>query len=122
MSTVLEDESLTMNKVITAAIIAMVPALAACERSQSQPKAAAPSPPQVTVAKPVSKMIADQDEYVGRFVAVESVEVRARVPGYLEAIHFQDGQMVKAGDLLFTIDRRPFETALAQTLASLEPR
>jgi len=109
-----------MNKVIAAAIIAIVPALAACERSQSQPKAAAPSPPQVTIAKPVSRMIADQDEYVGRFVAVESVEVRARVPGYLEAIHFQDGQMVKAGDLLFTIDRRPFQIALAQTQASLE--
>ena len=64
-------------------------------------------------------MIADQDEYVGRFVAVDSVEVRARVSGYLEAIHFQDGQMVKKGDLLFTIDRRPFETALAQAQASL---
>jgi RND family efflux transporter MFP subunit len=64
-------------------------------------------------------MIADQDEYVGRFVAVESVEVRARVPGYLEAIHFQDGQMVKAGDPLFTIDRRPFQIALAQAQASL---
>jgi RND family efflux transporter MFP subunit len=64
-------------------------------------------------------MIADQDEYVGRFVAVESVEVRARVPGYLEAIHFQDGQMVNAGDLLFTIDRRPFQIALAQAQAGL---
>ena len=64
-------------------------------------------------------MIADQDEYVGRFVAVEFVEVRARVPGYLEAIHFQDGQLVKAGDLLFTIDRRPFQIALAQAQAGL---
>jgi RND family efflux transporter MFP subunit len=64
-------------------------------------------------------MIADQDEYVGRFVAVESVEVRARVSGYLQAIHFQDGQIVKAGDLLFTIDRRPFKAALAQAQASL---
>src|SRR5436190_21117411 len=120
MSPALEDESLTMNKVITAAIIAIAPALAACERSQSQTTAAAPSPPQVTVAKPVSKVIADQDEYVGRFVAVESVEVRARVSGYLEAIHFQDGQIVHKGDLLFTIDRRPFETSLAQARASLE--
>src|SRR5712691_6370586 len=98
--------------------ILLVPALAACGQSQSQPQASSP-PPQVTIAKPVSKMVADQDEYVGRFVAVESVEVRARVPGYLEAIHFQDGQMVKEGDLLFTIDRRPFQIALAQTQASL---
>jgi RND family efflux transporter MFP subunit len=99
-------------------LLPLVPALAACAQSQSQPQAA-PPPPQVTIAKPTSKMIADQDEYVGRFVAVESVEVRARVPGYLEAIHFQDGQLVKAGDLLFTIDRRPFQIALAQAQASL---
>jgi len=99
--------------------ILLLPALAACGRqSQSQPQASS-LPPQVTIAKPVSKMVADQDEYVGRFVAVESVEVRARVPGYLQAIHFQDGQIVKEGDLLFTIDRRPFEIARAQTQASL---
>src|SRR6266699_4113897 len=99
--------------------ILLVPALAACGQSQSQPQAATPPPPQVTIAKPISKMIADHDEYVGRFVAVESVEVRARVPGYLESIHLQDGQMLKAGDLLFTIDRRPFQIALAQAQASL---
>jgi len=100
-------------------MIGIASTLAACGQSQSQPQAAAPPPPPVTVAKPVSKMIADQDEYVGRFVAVESVEVRARVPGYLEAIHFQDGQKVSKGDRLFTIDRRPFQTALAQAHASL---
>jgi RND family efflux transporter MFP subunit len=73
----------------------------------------------VTVAKPVMRVVADQDEYVGRFVAVDAVEVRARVSGYLEAIHFKDGQLVKNGDLLFTIDRRPFEASLAQTQANL---
>src|SRR5260221_1018513 len=108
-------QTLRMARLLT---ILLVPALAACGQSQSQPQAA-PPPPQVTIAKPISKMIADQDEYVGRFVAVEFVEVRARVPGYLEAIHFQDGQMVKAGDLLFTIDRRPFQVALAQVQAGL---
>jgi RND family efflux transporter MFP subunit len=109
-----------MKKMTIATLIASIPALMACEQSQSQSQAAVPAPPQVTIAKPVSKMVADQDEYVGRFVAVESVEVRARVSGYLEAIHFQDGQMVTTGDLLFTIDRRPFQAALAQTQASLE--
>jgi len=109
-------QTLRMARLLT---ILLVPALAACGQSQSQPQASPPPPPRVTIAKPVSKMVADQDEYVGRFVAVESVEVRARVPGYLEAIHFQDGQMVKEGDLLFTIDRRPFQIALAQTQASL---
>jgi RND family efflux transporter MFP subunit len=108
-----------MKKISIAAIIALLPALAACDQSQSKTQPAAPPPPQVTVAKPIARMIADQDEYVGRFVAVESVEVRARVSGYLEAIHFQDGQIVKKGDLLFTIDRRPFKAALAQAQASL---
>src|SRR6267142_743195 len=108
-------QTLRMARLLT---ILLLPALAACGQSQSQPQAS-PPPPQVTIAKPISKMIADQDEYVGRFVAVESVEVRARVSGYLEAIHFQDGQIVKKGDLLFTIDRRPFKTALAQAQASL---
>jgi RND family efflux transporter MFP subunit len=108
-----------MKKISIAALIALVPALAACDQSQSKTQPAAPAPPQVTVARPIARMIADQDEYVGRFVAVESVEVRARVSGYLEAIHFQDGEIVKKGDLLFTIDRRPFKTALAQAQASL---
>jgi len=106
-----------MKKISIAVIIALL--LAACDQSQSKTRPAAPPPPQVTVAKPIARMIADQDEYVGRFVAVESVEVRARVSGYLEAIHFQDGQIVKTGDLLLTIDRRPFKTALAQAQASL---
>jgi hypothetical protein len=56
----------------------LLPVLAACGQGQSQPQAAAPPPPQVTVAKPSSKMIADQDEYVGRFVAVESIFRTAR--------------------------------------------
>ena len=93
--------------------------LAACDQSQSQAPKAAPPPPQVTVARPVTKTLVEHDEYVGRFVAVDSVEVRARVSGYLSAIHFKDGQMVKQGDLLFTIDRRPFQTALDQARAAL---
>ena len=77
------------------------------------------TPPKVTVAKPTKRLLADHDEYVGRFVAVDAIEVRARVSGYLDAIHFQDGQLVKKGDLLFTIDRRPFEASLAQAEANL---
>src|SRR5262249_28582569 len=99
--------------------LALLPMLTACGETQSQPKAPAPPPPQVTIAKPVSKMVADQDEYVGRFVSIESVEVRARVSGYLDSIHFQDGQIVHKGDLLFTIGPRPFQIALAQAEASL---
>jgi RND family efflux transporter MFP subunit len=97
--------------------IALAAVLAACGQSQ---QAAAPPDPVVTVARPAQKAVVDLDEYVGRFVAVDSVEVRARVSGYLDAIHFQDGQIVRKGDPLFTIDRRPFETALAQARASLD--
>ncbi|MGB6890250.1 MAG: efflux RND transporter periplasmic adaptor subunit [Xanthobacteraceae bacterium] len=91
--------------------------LAGCDRGGQQ-HAAFP-PPTVTVAKPVQRTVVDYDEYVGRFVAVDSVEIRSRLSGYLSAIHFTDGQMVKKGDLLFTIDRRPFEIALEQMKANL---
>jgi multidrug efflux system membrane fusion protein len=91
--------------------------LAACgEQAQKPP---APPPPQVTVAKPVKQTVVDQDEYVGRFVAVDLVEIRARVSGYLEKVHFTDGQMVKAGDLLFSIDPRPYRNVLAQARGTL---
>jgi RND family efflux transporter MFP subunit len=91
--------------------------LAGCSQGHEQ-KAAAP-PPTVTVAKAVQRTVVDEDEYVGRFVAVDSVEVRSRLSGYLAAIHFTDGQMVKKGDLLFTIDRRPFEIVLQRMRANL---
>jgi RND family efflux transporter MFP subunit len=93
--------------------------LAACGESPQQRPGGAPPPPQVTVAKPVKRVVVDQDEYVGRFVAIDSVEVRARVSGYLDRIHFTDGQIVKQGDLLFTIDKRPFRAALDQAKANL---
>jgi RND family efflux transporter MFP subunit len=73
----------------------------------------------VTVATPAKRTLFDYDEYVGRFVAIDSVEVRARVSGYLESVHFKDGQMVKKGDLLFTIDKRPFQNAVDQARANL---
>ncbi|MGB6444286.1 MAG: efflux RND transporter periplasmic adaptor subunit [Xanthobacteraceae bacterium] len=100
---------------IPAATLLLV--LAGCNQSQQQ--AGGPPPPAVTVTKPVQRTVIDQDEYVGRFTAVDSVEIRSRLSGYLSDIHFKDGQMVKQGDLLFTIDRRPFEIALEQMRANL---
>jgi RND family efflux transporter MFP subunit len=100
-----------------AALMAWAGLLAGCGQGQNQP--AAPPPPKVTVAKPVVRTIVDQDEYVGRFVAVDVVEVRARVSGYLDKVHFQDGQAVKQGDLLFTIEKRPFQNTLDQARANL---
>ena len=90
--------------------------LASCGEDQ---KAAAPPPPVVTVAHPTRRTVIDMDEYVGRFVAVDSVEIRARVSGYLDQVHFTDGQTVKQGDLLFSIDKRPFQTSLDQARANL---
>ena len=100
---------------ISAVLLAAL--LAGCNQSQQQ--AGGPPPPTVTVAKPVQRTVVDQDEYVGRFVAVNAVDIRSRLSGYLSEIHFKDGQMVKQGDLLFTIDRRPFEIALEQMRANL---
>src|SRR6185295_17950196 len=82
-------------------------------------EAGAPPAPPVTVANPVYKKIVEWDEYPGQFKAVDAIDVRARVSGYLEQIHFTDGQVVKQGDLLFTIEKRPFEIALDSAQAQL---
>lgn len=105
-----------------ALLAAMVVAasLGACRGEEAGANSqAAPPAPKVTVSKPVRKLVADHDEYVGRFVALDFVEVRSRVSGYLESIHFKDGELVEAGAPLFTIDRRPFKAALAQAEAAV---
>ncbi len=76
-------------------------------------------PPPVTVAKPVVKDIVEQDEFTGRFEAVDQVELRARVAGYLEAVRFRDGQIVREGDLLFVIDKRPYQATLRRAEAAV---
>jgi len=80
---------------------------------------APPAPPSVTVAKPVVKDIIERTDFIGRFEAVDQVDVRARVSGYIDKIHFEDGTLVKAGDLLFTIDPRPYRNALEQAQATV---
>lgn len=76
-------------------------------------------PPPVTVAKPVVKDIVDRDEFTGRFEAAESVDLRARVSGYLEAVRFRDGQIVREGEILFAIDKRTYNAALARGQAAV---
>ena len=66
-------------------------------------------PPTVTVVQPVARDVVEWDEYIGRLESPETVEVRARVSGYLDKVHFKEGKEVKKGDLLFTIDRRPYQ-------------
>ncbi|MEO1045971.1 MAG: efflux RND transporter periplasmic adaptor subunit [Pseudomonadota bacterium] len=76
--------------------------------------------PEVTVQQPETRKIVDWDEYTGQFEAVEAVEVRARVSGYLQKIYFREGAIVRKGDLLVQIDSRPFEAALAEARAAYE--
>jgi len=93
-------------------------ALPGCD---SKPVAgSAPAPPSVAVAHPLQKAITEWDEYTGRFAAVETVEVRARVSGFIDSVHFSEGQIVKQGDLLFVIDPRPYRNAVEQAKADVE--
>src|SRR5207302_8118353 len=75
--------------------------------SSAQPKATAPV--EVSVAEVICKQIDDNDEFTGRLEAVHAVEVRPRVSGYLQSVHFKEGEIVREGDLLFQIDARPFQ-------------
>ena len=91
--------------------------LSAC--SGSAESQGAPPPPQVTVATPLVSEIVDWDDFVGRFQAIDKVDVKPRVTGYLVGIHFRDGQYVRRGQLLFTIDSRPAQAQLDQARAQL---
>ncbi len=79
----------------------------------------APPVPMVTVAPPLASRVAQWDEFTGRFEATARVEVRPRVSGYIDKVHFHDGGMVKEGDLLFTIDQRPFRLAVDSAQADV---
>src|SRR6266850_6359953 len=87
-----------------------------CNREPTSP---ASPPPGVDVAKPIVREITEWDEYTGRLEAIDTVEVRPRVSGYLESVHFKEGQIVEKGDLLFVIDPRPFRAVLAAAAADL---
>jgi RND family efflux transporter MFP subunit len=93
-------------------ILLLAVALSAC--SEKPPQQAAAAAPPVTVAPPVKRTVTDWDEFTGRFEAVEEVQVRARVGGFVTNVEFRDGAMVKTGDLLYVIDSRPFEAVADQ--------
>ena len=94
-------------------------AAAATIWSSDPSPAAAPTAPTVTVAAPIERNVNQWDDYVGRFEASRSVEVRPRVSGAIVAVHFTDGAIVRQGQLLFTIDPRPFAAALAEARAGV---
>jgi RND family efflux transporter MFP subunit len=79
-----------------------------------------PPPPQVSVATVIQKRVKEWDEFTGRFQAVETVEIRPRVSGYIDKVAFTEGGIVKAGDLLFVIDPRPYQAEYDRTVADLK--
>ena len=93
--------------------------LNACDDAVSQDAAAAPPPPSVTVAPAAERTIVESEVFTGRLEAVSSVDVRARVTGYIQSVNFKQGAMVKKGDVLVVIDPRPFEANLARAEAQV---
>lgn len=103
-------------KIVAVSALLMGALYGCSQRSEAQ----APSgPPPVTVAVPLRQEIVEWDEFTGRFEAVQNVDVRARVGGYIQAVHFRDGQYVRRGQLLFTLDPRPAQAALASAQAQV---
>lgn len=101
-----------------AAALLAVAALASFAACKPPPRAPAPAP-KVGVAKPVVRDVVEWDEFTGRLEAVDSVEVRARVSGFLESVKFKEGAMVRKGDLLIIVDPRPYEAVLRRAEADL---
>src|SRR5258708_20225157 len=108
-----------MIRVLTFAIVLLSGALAGCDNKPASN--AAPPQPSVTVSQPLQRTITEWDEYTGRFEALATVDVRARVSGFIDSIHFNDGQIVKQGDLLFVIDPRPYRLPVEQGKAHAAP-
>jgi multidrug efflux system membrane fusion protein len=105
---------------IAASILAVVAAtLAGCGRIDAAASAAGQPPPQVTVAQVLQKQVTEFDEFTGRFEAIDRVEVRPRVNGYISSVNFTEGSEVKKGDVLFVIDQRPYAAELKRAQAQL---
>jgi len=117
-----------MRSTLTSSALGVTIALAltvlGCSRkiehdAEASPQPAAPAAPKVTVAHPVAREITETSEHTGRSRAAETVEIRPRASGHLQRIAFQDGAVVEKGQLLFTIDPRPYDAALARARAEL---
>jgi len=100
-----------------ATVVALL--VSACARNEAAQPKAAPPLPQVTVAAAISRKVTDSDEFTGRFEAVERVEVRPRVSGYISSVNFKEGSEVKKGDVLFVIDPRPYQADRDRAAAGL---
>ncbi len=113
------EKKFSMTGALLVALSVAVLMLGGCG-DQRQARSQRQRPPaKVTVSTPIKKDIVEWDDYTGRFAAVESVDVRARVSGYVESIHFKEGAVVEKGDLLFVVDPRPYQAALDQAEGEL---
>ncbi len=110
-------EASRIQILVACALLGVAGGAGGCNRAPPEP--AAPPPPEVDVAKPIVREVTEWDEYTGRLAAIDTVEVRPRVSGYLESVHFKEGQIVKKGDLLVVIDPRPFRAVLAAAAADV---
>jgi multidrug efflux system membrane fusion protein len=104
-----KNRNTLMQRLMLAIGLAALASLNVGCSSSAQSKANAPAPAEVSVAEVICKQIGDSDEFTGRLEAVNAVEVRPRVSGYLQSVHFTEGAIVRQGDLLFQIDPRPFQ-------------
>jgi multidrug efflux system membrane fusion protein len=103
--------------VLLGSLILTAIVLASCDSKSTSTSA---PPPAVTVSHPLQKSITEWDEYTGRFTPLETVEIRARVSGFIDSVHFHEGQIVKKDDLLFVIDQRPYQIAVEQANADIQ--
>jgi RND family efflux transporter MFP subunit len=99
-------------------VVCLLPLLVSCGKSGGGPQA--PPPPQVSVAQVLEKPVKDWDEFTGRLQAVETVEIRPRVSGYIDKVAFTEGSLVKRGTLLFVIDPRPYQAEYDRAAADLK--
>ena len=104
-----------MAKTAAASVLIMAALYGCSPKAQGQ----TPPAPSVTVARPLVQAVQDWDDFTGRFEATQAVEVRARVGGYVSGVHFRDGDYVRRGQLLFTLDPRPAQAALASARAQM---
>lgn len=111
---------MSRNRPVFAVASAVLLVLAGCDQAPKAEAVAQQQPLPVTVASPIQKEITEWDEFTGRFEAAEFVDVRARVSGLIESIHFKAGDKIEKGSLLFVIDPRPFRIALEEARAGMQ--
>src|SRR5260221_13721179 len=97
---------LPLNALLAMAVLSMDLIVTGCGKRAAN---TAPPPPVVSVVQPIAREVIEWDEYIGRLESPESVDVRARVSGYLDKVHFKEGKEVKKGEVLVTIDPRPYQ-------------